>query len=223
MLCLQNVVQECCLGQVRPCSVQTAFKDYRYLAAAKESSEDSDGCASFSACRVCCHDGKKDKGEGNFPIGCIKVGEQVRGGPRAAGTSLRFLFSCSLTYTAMCQFCGVDPAFAAYFENNDNNGATVTQVSEMSEVPPSTDNVAPAPNFFRLKPTNKRYQAGGRITTQQLTTFASSLSAEARLLMGHHGQTYHDALRRWSKCAVKPALAIVMPAIPEDVSKTVSR
>lgn len=166
--------------------------------------------------------GKKRRG-GKFPHWLHKSREAGSGGPRAAGTSLRFLFSCSLTYTAMCQFCGVDPAFAAYFENNDNNGATVTQVSEMSEVPPSTDNVAPAPNFFRLKPTNKRYQAGGRITTQQLTTFASSLSAEARLLMGHHGQTYHDALRRWSKCAVKPALAIVMPAIPEDVSKTVSR
>ncbi|KAI9318697.1 hypothetical protein BX666DRAFT_1855884 [Dichotomocladium elegans] len=39
--------------------------------------------------------------------------------------------------------------------------------------------------------------------------------------MGHHGQPYNEALRRWSKCAVKRALAIVLVATAEDVSKTI--
>lgn len=123
----------------------------------------------------------------------------------------------------MCQFCGVDPAFAAYFEdpsgNNNNNKQEVQEDAGFLNAP--TGDSTPAPNFFRLKPTNKRYQSSGRITTQQLTTFGSSLSPNARVYMGHHGQPYNDAIRRWSNCAVKRALAVVMVASAEDVSKTV--
>lgn len=80
-----------------------------------------------------------------------------------------------------------------------------------------------APNFFRLKSTNPRYQAGGngRITTQQITTFGSSLSSNAQIYMGHNGQQYTDSLRRWSKCAEKQALAVVRVGTAEDVAKTV--
>ncbi|KAI9495333.1 hypothetical protein BDB00DRAFT_786414 [Zychaea mexicana] len=122
----------------------------------------------------------------------------------------------------MCQFCGVDPAFAAYFDDpaaDSSNNNEAQQQEQQVDITSSGD--APAPNFFRLKPTNKRYQAGGRITTQQLTTFGSSLSSKARVIMGHHGQAYNDALRRWSKCAVKRALAVVMVADAEDVRKTI--
>ena len=121
----------------------------------------------------------------------------------------------------MCQFCGVDPAFAAYFDEPATGNDATTESQEQQQTVVSGD--APAPNFFRLKPTNKRYQAGGRITTQQLTTFGSSLSPNARVLMGHHGQAYNDAIQRWSKCAIKHPLAVVMVATAEDVRKTVRR
>ena len=123
----------------------------------------------------------------------------------------------------MCQFCGVDPAFAAYFDDPaDNNKGIEEQQQQQMEGTGANSADVPAPNFFRLKPTNKRYQAGGRITTQQLTTFGSSLSPNARVIMGHHGQAYNDAIRRWSNCAVKQALAVVMVTSAEDVRKTVS-
>ncbi|KAI7855161.1 hypothetical protein BDC45DRAFT_439630 [Circinella umbellata] len=123
----------------------------------------------------------------------------------------------------MCQFCGVDPAFAAFFDDpaDTNNGTEQQQQQQQPEVTGASNGDAPAPNFFRLKPTNKRYQAGGRITTQQLTTFGSSLSPTSRVIMGHHGQAYNNAIRRWSKCAVKQALAVVMVTSAEDVRKTI--
>ncbi|KAG0169897.1 hypothetical protein DFQ28_002823 [Apophysomyces sp. BC1034] len=108
----------------------------------------------------------------------------------------------------MCQFCGVDPAFATYFDSPEQ------QIADTSSVAPTTS----APNFFRLKKTNKRYRG---LTTQQLTTFASSLSPNARLYMGHHREPYQQVLRRWSKCAVKAALAVVRVATAEDVAKTI--
>ncbi|KAI7887021.1 FAD-binding domain-containing protein [Lichtheimia hyalospora FSU 10163] len=124
----------------------------------------------------------------------------------------------------MCQFCGVDPAFAAYFDDPNNNQEQQQQqdATAAASAPVTGEGSNPAPNFFRLKPTNPRYQqAGGRITTQQLTTFNSSLSPNAQVLMGHHGQPYTDALQRWSKCAVKHALAVIKVASAEDVSKTI--
>lgn len=124
----------------------------------------------------------------------------------------------------MCQFCGVDPAFAAYFDDPNNNQEQQQQQQDATapSAPVTGDGNNPAPNFFRLKPTNPRYQqAGGRITTQQLTTFGSSLSSNAQVLMGHHGQPYTDALQRWSKCAVKHALAVIKVGSAEDVRKTV--
>ncbi|KAL0089642.1 hypothetical protein F4703DRAFT_1842031 [Phycomyces blakesleeanus] len=112
----------------------------------------------------------------------------------------------------MCQFCGVDPVFAASFETEDNNSNDKTPTQE------TTQQHTNAPSFFRLKKSNKRYTG---LTTQQLTTFASSLSPGAQVVMAHHGEPYQKATKRWTKAAEKQPLAVVMVANAEDVSKTI--
>ncbi|KAI9032721.1 hypothetical protein CLU79DRAFT_727624 [Phycomyces nitens] len=111
----------------------------------------------------------------------------------------------------MCQFCGVDPVFAASFESNDTN-------AEPKETKETTQENTNAPSFFRLKKSNKRYTG---LTTQQLTTFASSLSPGAQVIMAHHGEAYNKAIKRWTKAAEKKPLAVVMVGNANDVSKTI--
>ncbi|ORX60656.1 FAD-binding domain-containing protein [Hesseltinella vesiculosa] len=107
----------------------------------------------------------------------------------------------------MCQFCGIDPAFAAYFEKDD-------QPHQDAAAPTSSD----APNYFRMKPNHPRYS---KLTTPQLTTFAGKLSANAKVIAPHQQPEFEQASKRWSKFAAKKALAIIQVATPEDVSKTV--
>ncbi|KAI8088800.1 uncharacterized protein BX664DRAFT_331405 [Halteromyces radiatus] len=108
----------------------------------------------------------------------------------------------------MCQFCGVDPEFASFFDKD-------SEKSTMENNNPTSD----APNYFRLKPDHPRYT---KLTTPQLTTFASKLSPQAQVLLSsHQGDEYTKASQRWSKQAIKSALAIVRVATPEDISKTI--
>lgn len=114
-----------------------------------------------------------------------------------------------LTPFLMCQFCGVDPEFASFFDKQSTETTTTTRPSK-----------GDAPNYFRMKPDHPRYS---KLTTPQLTTFASKLSPSAKVLLAsHHGDAFEKASQRWSNQAVKTALAIVQVATPEDVSKTVS-
>ncbi|KAF7731404.1 hypothetical protein EC973_000212 [Apophysomyces ossiformis] len=101
----------------------------------------------------------------------------------------------------MSQACGIDPAFAAYFD------APKEQTDQGIAMNPSTTTTG-----------------SGHVSesTKVLIALASSLSANARLYMSHHGEPYYEALRRWSKCAVKPAMAVVKVATAEDVAKTAS-
>ncbi|CAO3688050.1 unnamed protein product [Umbelopsis vinacea] len=78
----------------------------------------------------------------------------------------------------MCQFCGVDPAFAAFFDNTQG-------------VP------------------------------QDPSVISASLSPNAQVITEADGQAYTNAIRRWSKCAIKPAKAVIKPTTPEDVSKII--
>ncbi|KAG2179796.1 hypothetical protein INT43_003579 [Umbelopsis isabellina] len=111
----------------------------------------------------------------------------------------------------MCQFCGVDPAFAAFFENTQGVPQDPSVISIQ----------APAkPNFFRLKPKSKTMSTESKgLQEQQLKNFQSSLSPEARVITESDGSAYTNAIRRWSKCAIKPAKAVIMPTTAEDVSK----
>ncbi|KAI8069604.1 hypothetical protein BC940DRAFT_271750 [Gongronella butleri] len=110
----------------------------------------------------------------------------------------------------MCQFCGVDPAFASFFEK-DGQPHQADASAEQAEP-------ADAPNYFRMKPDHPRY---AKLTTPQLTTFASKLTPGALVLMPHQQPEFDQATRRWSKQAAKKALAIVRVAHVDDVAKTI--
>jgi hypothetical protein len=115
----------------------------------------------------------------------------------------------------MCQFCGVDPTFAAFFDNAQG----VPQDPSVISVQPT-----PAkPNFFRLKPKQTAMaQESKNLNEAQLRSFQTSLSPNAQVITEADGQAYTNAIRRWSKCAIKPAKAVIKPTTPEDVSKIVS-
>lgn len=113
----------------------------------------------------------------------------------------------------MCQFCGVDPAFAAFFENTQGVPQDPSVISVQTPA---------KPNFFRLKPKSKTMPTESKgLQEQQLKNFQTSLSSRARVITESDGSAYTDAIRRWSKCAIKPAKAVIMPTTAEDVSKIV--
>jgi hypothetical protein len=115
----------------------------------------------------------------------------------------------------MCQFCGVDPAFAAFFEN--------TQGVPQDPSVISTQATPAKPNFFRLKPKLSNMASESKdLKESQLRSFQNSLSQNAQVITETDGKLYTDAIRRWSKCATKPALAVIKPGTPEDVSKIAS-
>ncbi|KAI9307233.1 hypothetical protein BJ944DRAFT_262263 [Cunninghamella echinulata] len=110
----------------------------------------------------------------------------------------------------MCQFCGVDPAFASFFDKDssaDKNAATTTAGSHESL------------NFFRLKPDHPRYT---KLTTPQLTTFASKLSSTSKVLVPHQGEVFEKAAQRWSKQAIRTPLAIIQVTCAEDILKAIT-
>lgn len=115
----------------------------------------------------------------------------------------------------MCQFCGVDPAFAAFFENTQGVPQDPTVIAAQP---------TPAkPNFFRLKPKSSNMSTESKgLNESQVRSFQTSLSPNAQVITKSDGQLYTDAIKRWSKCAIKPALAVIKPATPEDVSKIAS-
>ncbi|KAG2172166.1 hypothetical protein INT44_005537 [Umbelopsis vinacea] len=110
----------------------------------------------------------------------------------------------------MCQFCGVDPAFAAFFENTQG-------VPQDPSVIPTQPTPA-KPNFFRLKPKLSNMASESKtLNESQLRSFHNSLSQNAQVITETDGKLYTDAIRRWSKCAIKPALAVIKPGTPEDI------
>ncbi|RUP45926.1 hypothetical protein BC936DRAFT_147557 [Jimgerdemannia flammicorona] len=122
----------------------------------------------------------------------------------------------------MCQFCGLDPAYALYFDS------LPTEPRPLSAPVPLNINStsAPVPNFFRLKKKKQPKSViapmvNPKLTPNQIAAFTSALSPQAEVLTPESGGAYHAALKRWSRSAEKPAQIVVKPYCAEDVSKAI--
>ncbi|RUS27487.1 hypothetical protein BC938DRAFT_483191 [Jimgerdemannia flammicorona] len=122
----------------------------------------------------------------------------------------------------MCQFCGLDPAYALYFDS------LPTEPRPLSAPVPLNINStsAPVPNFFRLKKKKQPKSViapmvNPKLTPNQIAAFTNALSPQAVVLTPESGGAYHAALKRWSRSAEKPAQIVVKPYCAEDVSKAI--